>query len=624
MDFYRIDSRKITLREYWRISKFGFPLAALLKILRIPLGIKTAIPYPTQAIVSDENELNLDGRLQRLHHEMSILRQEKYRFQFTYREPVIDPETETLGIAFLSEDGLVYCLLADTVTRVGVQTRRRKILSLATRLSDGSFLCTSSAGFFNSPPEFKSEVFNGGIQGLLRRHRRRLTETRLAEVQKISAVEIPELIVELANRAAEFQISRGLYIKMLPEQLNKAKNATPRRKLWFAKLLVINLVIYYAIKSLLGLGLFDFGLSAPKDRSEMVWADKNPVDFNCETADDNADSAWSTPLVATLWARFDSKEATHQALEEIRNEMPLSESVSDYMIESIGSGVFIRISEGDVKRFRPVYEKWKSEAEEVGLNRVDSQSSNWSARITWETKEPDSPSEISDYLTLGFSAKLIPPWAGPTTGRFLTEEEKAARRSVRLLQNKGWSADDFSLLDGIRGFLSIFTSDDEAMMKRYREQHRLVLERLRAIADELVANDPGLNRDAMEAYIATQDWGSEVFAEEAQEVDPFEDPVEEDFGVHQSTKKESALLAYLGAYDYRIDEETKMIHVEDPRSSLGIQWGWMTSVEDDVDLNLLISDPAISLPAVLQLICSEGGSQIRFEVSQDEDLNHMY
>jgi hypothetical protein len=47
MKYYRTDSRKISFREYWNISRGGrFPFAALYKILGIPLKLTEGIPEP--------------------------------------------------------------------------------------------------------------------------------------------------------------------------------------------------------------------------------------------------------------------------------------------------------------------------------------------------------------------------------------------------------------------------------------------------------------------------------------------------------------------------------------------------------------------------------------------------
>ena len=176
---YRFDSRNVTFAEYRRLTPgLGFLIAAALKILRIPLPARMALPYPGEILVREPAELP-EGVYGRLVPFIAPCEREGLRSKLFYQEPIIAPDARTLGVALLSDDRLTYGFLAEAENNTAVGIQRRIDLSLITPLSNGRMLVTGrSKQTLDTPPEMEKEVLpDAPVEKVIARHRPLLVVT---------------------------------------------------------------------------------------------------------------------------------------------------------------------------------------------------------------------------------------------------------------------------------------------------------------------------------------------------------------------------------------------------------------------------------------------------------------
>ncbi|HET9226693.1 MAG TPA: hypothetical protein VFR31_08500, partial [Thermoanaerobaculia bacterium] len=177
---YKLDSRNISFSEYRRLTPgLGFVIAALLKILRIPLPVRMAVAYPDEVLVREPSELR-EGVYGRLVPFIAPCERAGLRSKFFYESPMISPDSRTVGVALLSDDRLVYGFLAEAETNTLAGVQRQIELSLITPLSNGRMIATGrSKKTLDSPPELEKEVlYDAPVEKVIARHQERLRSLR--------------------------------------------------------------------------------------------------------------------------------------------------------------------------------------------------------------------------------------------------------------------------------------------------------------------------------------------------------------------------------------------------------------------------------------------------------------
>ena len=241
MRYYKFDSRNVTFAEYRRLTPgLGFPIAALLKILRIPLSVRMALAYPEEILVLEPSQLP-EGMYGRLVPFIAPCEREGLRSKFFYQTPMIAPDSRTLGVALLSDDRLTYGFLAESETNTAAGIQRRIDLSLITMLSNGRMIVTArSKKGLDSPPEMEKEVLTDApVEKVVARHRDRLGSLRGPQPVPIMG-RLEDFVFKMERLGFDYFIRRRIYVPMAEAEVDKIKAAKPIGKasqlIWVAAL----------------------------------------------------------------------------------------------------------------------------------------------------------------------------------------------------------------------------------------------------------------------------------------------------------------------------------------------------------------------------------------------------
>lgn len=228
MQHYKFDSRNVTFAEYRRLTPgIGFLIAAALKILRIRLPTRIALPYPGEIQVLEPSQLP-DGVYGRLVPFIAPCEREGLRSKLFYQEPMIAPDTRTLGVALLSDDRLTYGFLAECENNTAVGIQRRIDLSLITPLSNGRMLVTGrSKQSLDSPPEMEKEALpDAPVEQVIARHRDRLRSLRGAQPVPILD-RLEDFILKMERLGFDYFVRRRVYVPMTEAEVEKLRAVKP-------------------------------------------------------------------------------------------------------------------------------------------------------------------------------------------------------------------------------------------------------------------------------------------------------------------------------------------------------------------------------------------------------------
>ncbi len=231
MQYYRFDSRNVSFAEYRRLTPGpAFLIAALYKILHMRLPVQMALPYPGEILVCEPSELP-EGVYGRLVPFIAPCEREGLRSKFFYQEPVIAPDSRTLGVALLSDDRLTYGFLAESETNTVAGVQRRIDLSLITPLSNGRMIVTGrSKKTLDSPPEMEKEVLpDAPVETVIARHRDRLRSPRGSQPVAIEG-RLEDFILKLERLGFDYFIRRRVYVPMSEAEVEKLKAVKPLTK----------------------------------------------------------------------------------------------------------------------------------------------------------------------------------------------------------------------------------------------------------------------------------------------------------------------------------------------------------------------------------------------------------
>jgi hypothetical protein len=228
--YYKVDSRKITFVEYWRItSNFkGFFWGCIFKIFQLPVKLSDGIPEPTTLAdrVAQKTELppHLVEKL-----DAGVADYEKLGFGDVYYYNTKNKITsgESAGVHLLHASGETTA----TIVSVRVRGRERTVMSLSSLLENGGVIATSNRpAEYNNPPglEIERMVGSNALQ-LWQRHSQKLEAMRMSEpLQKLLAAAAYEKLFEISTkRIFEYNVRRGLWVEMTPEEITVARKKLP-------------------------------------------------------------------------------------------------------------------------------------------------------------------------------------------------------------------------------------------------------------------------------------------------------------------------------------------------------------------------------------------------------------
>lgn len=215
MKYYKTDSRKISFIEYWHLSRKGFWLGWLNKILGKQMNLIRGIPGPEPLIsrIIEADAVPAEIR-RRLEHGLSDLRQAGFD-QFWY---YTSNASLTGGISYAVEGLHSSRQILAKVIYVFFKTRESFVLALYSGYPDGTILATTNKkrDFTPPPRHVVQRKLGADAQFLLALHQRKMTE--------LAARHPPLTFNDLAAIAAfddqalresyDHKIRRGVWVEM--------------------------------------------------------------------------------------------------------------------------------------------------------------------------------------------------------------------------------------------------------------------------------------------------------------------------------------------------------------------------------------------------------------------------
>lgn len=587
--FYKIDTRKLSLSEYWAMAPGpGFLVLLLLKLLRIPLDLKRALPYPDRFVRADESDLDRDGRRARVRRSMEALEGAGFRRFGLRRNPSIDPNGSHIGMLYQSVDDTSYAAVIDSVARGGKVTVRQTALGLVSRLSGGRFLVTSNdRKGFQAPPGVLAEVPRARKPAqLIARHAERVHEHGGAE--RLLSEDLEGIVMEFERRLFDYTIERGVLVEMAPEAVDKLRNAKPHSGgggglLRWAFAFGVGPMVFLA-----SLGFSMFGW--PGIDEGDFWYETTPAVLQCvdRSGAVEAEGDVDGPLLAAV---FEAEQPARQAFEQMRDS--LSESL---VMSSWESVVFVRSEAGDRSLLKPTAQQLDA----LGARLLmDDEENGYSLalQVRWnENSKPASTNDIAGYLSAPVESHLVAPWAPKAE---LTETQLRARGSYFRLANEPMPG----MFDAVKQIVAIWLSSDDDFDDYFAADRTQAKKRV----DELVqAGDA--DRETADLYL---EWYDSIYSAWDETGDPFEEEGENAAG----GDVERALGAHLGALDVTNGDTSA-----DPRSRYTALGGW-TSVDDDGTtgiVGIIFHDVAAGVPAFMEHLCESGVDSVEWELSGRE------
>jgi Zn-dependent protease len=233
MAHYKLDSRRISFAEYWRLSPsllgvlWMWGAKLLGKKVRLAVGVPG--PLPVREMIVDKFEISPEART--IFGEMEAdlasagLRQSHF---LKVKDSLMIPHAEISCADFVERRGELWarCFVVEQPQPL---PKIKKFVVVFTRLADGRFVITS-----NKPREMKSSTFvipayltTGNIAEVIAEHRRRIEKFRAKPglLMYRTDAEAEPWIDEYERRGFEESRAEGRYIEMTPEEVAAARAA---------------------------------------------------------------------------------------------------------------------------------------------------------------------------------------------------------------------------------------------------------------------------------------------------------------------------------------------------------------------------------------------------------------
>jgi Zn-dependent protease len=228
-EHFKLDSRKITLGEYWNITrswKAIIPWVAARLGAPLNFGTEFRQPETVKELEVPEGEFSSQARakLQPLLDQCLQLGFHSPRF---YCFESLRHDVRTSFISMLHRSGEFTLRLMHTLGTKVTPPTENTLVVLLSELNDGKFFFTS-----DQRPKFKSTpgILNNRLVGaaplqLIESHQRKLAELGARNPPK--PVRSPDALDDLWDRyeklSVDFQISRGIYVRMPPDEVEGQK-----------------------------------------------------------------------------------------------------------------------------------------------------------------------------------------------------------------------------------------------------------------------------------------------------------------------------------------------------------------------------------------------------------------
>jgi hypothetical protein len=229
MKYYRTDSRKISLGEYWNISRGGrFLFAALYKLLGIPLKLTEGIPEPSQIrdrlIEAGTIPRNISDKLNSGILEFRELGFDQFWF-YTLKDSLMIGST--YGVQALHSSHLA----VGKILFVSLRNRERLVLAFLSRFDDGTILATTDKKpDFRTLPKYIVQRFPGaGARRLWELHQKKQAALSVsASPLTFANFEQTASFDDETSRASyEDKIRRGIWVEMTDAEVAALRAKLP-------------------------------------------------------------------------------------------------------------------------------------------------------------------------------------------------------------------------------------------------------------------------------------------------------------------------------------------------------------------------------------------------------------
>jgi hypothetical protein len=220
MKYYKTDSRKISYREYFNISRRGFPIAWLCKLLGIPLKLTNGIPEPQpfrQNII--EAGAIPSGILAKLNSGVLDLKQlgfDQFWF-YTLKNSLIGGQAYGVQALHSSQKTV------GKVKFTSFKSRQSFLFVFISELKDGTVLgTTNNRPQFNSPHGYMVlRQLGASAPQLLELHQNKLSELSHGNPPNlINNFDQVEALEDKTSRMSyEDKIARGVWVEMVGSEV---------------------------------------------------------------------------------------------------------------------------------------------------------------------------------------------------------------------------------------------------------------------------------------------------------------------------------------------------------------------------------------------------------------------
>ena len=224
IQYYKINSRKVTYAEYWRLSPgLGFFVAAIAKLFHQPINFKSGVPR-IDSLVRMDSETFSGGINSLMDEKVSECLAQGLQLKFYYTIPMLG-QSAGYAAAFLSLDGLITAQVMFSQSKNANTTVQVTALSLMTRLISGRYLAAGDQPKrFVSPPWVEAVSMPGRkTSEILLSHRERVSSCSADKPVPIAESELEKFIIDVNNRSVDFNVQRGVYVLMNEDEVREMK-----------------------------------------------------------------------------------------------------------------------------------------------------------------------------------------------------------------------------------------------------------------------------------------------------------------------------------------------------------------------------------------------------------------
>lgn len=218
--YYRLDGRRITLREYRRVcpSLLMFLIVAGLRLVGVTFRFTGLMPYLDRLY-----EVSWDDLPQEDYDALAgpVAGWERLGFRRLFVHDIPTPQRNRSGsvVVLLSPGGEAFVQLAYIVRPDG----RFVWTGVFSRFPDGSYgLTTDQKHELNDPPECRRSQQPPGLtpEEMWERHRENLKDLWGNEglsAERLSDARVRQLVLEIEQAEADYQAARGVFVPVLDE-----------------------------------------------------------------------------------------------------------------------------------------------------------------------------------------------------------------------------------------------------------------------------------------------------------------------------------------------------------------------------------------------------------------------